>query len=184
MSYYNDYEEAMYDYWDANFDSRPNIDYDFWTMKDGTQIQVSDMSKGHLINTINLLKQSDNPYADGYIQVMRNELESRSPVTDAINDFADQEASVEDEEYWNYLSQAAKQTHDERVAKNPDRVQFAEEQFKKNNIEYKIKNTANGHIHAWDRNGKLQQFWAGTGKIMGSNLRGIHNFINILTKGE
>lgn len=88
----------------------------------------------------------------------------------------------EDEEYWEYLSQMAKQNHDERVAKNPDRVEFATNQLNKNNIEYKVKNAAIGHIHAWDRQGNLHQFWAGTGKILGSNLRGIHNFIKILIR--
>lgn len=87
-----------------------------------------------------------------------------------------------DDEHWEYLNALAKQNHDERVAKNPDRIDFAIKQFEINNIEYRVKNPAIGHIHAWDRRGNLQQFWAGTGKILGSELRGIHNFIKILIK--
>lgn len=34
----------------------------------------------------------------------------------------------------------AKEKHAERVAKNPDRVQYAIEQFERNNVEYTLKN--------------------------------------------
>lgn len=33
----------------------------------------------------------------------------------------------------------AKEKHDERVAKNPDRIQYAIEQFQRNNIEFSLK---------------------------------------------
>ena len=80
-------------------------------------------------------------------------------------------------------SEFAKEQHKERVAKNGDRVQYAKEQFEKNNIEYALKNEAIGHFHAWRKSdGQLFQFWAGTGKILGRNERGIHAFINILTR--
>jgi len=61
------------------------------------------------------------------------------------------------------------------------RVEYAVMQFEDNNIEYHIKNLSSGHIHAYSKTtGKLFQFWAGTGKILGSELRGIHNLIEML----
>ena len=78
----------------------------------------------------------------------------------------------------------AKQVHNERVAKNPDRVAYAIEQFEKHGIEYTLKNAQTGHFHCRRMSDdKLFQFYAGTGKIMGyDNARGIHALIKILTK--
>lgn len=61
----------------------------------------------------------------------------------------------------------------------------AVEQFEKHNIEYTLKNEQTGHFHCRrKRDGKLLQFYAGTGKIMGcSTLRGINSFIRLLTEG-
>lgn len=78
----------------------------------------------------------------------------------------------------------AEEKHKGRVAKTPDRVQYAIEQFEKNDIEYQLLNVSNGHFHCWrKRDGKLYQFWAGTGKILGYNNRGIHLLIRELLKG-
>lgn len=78
----------------------------------------------------------------------------------------------------------AEEKHLERVAKNADRVQYAIEQFEKNNIEYRLLNAQTGHFHCWrKRDGKLYQYWAGTGKILGYNNRGIHLLIRELLKG-
>ncbi len=85
MSYFDDYEDGLFRYWESQI--FPEIDYSFWTMKDGTQIHISDMSKGYLINATRVLEQSDNPYAEGYLEIMKKELKSRSTVHDAINDF-------------------------------------------------------------------------------------------------
>lgn len=78
----------------------------------------------------------------------------------------------------------AKEKHDERVAKNPDRIQYAIEQFQRNNIEFSLKNAQTGHFHCRRQSDdKLFQFWAGTGKILGyDNVRGIHVLIKILTR--
>lgn len=78
----------------------------------------------------------------------------------------------------------AQEQHRERVAKNPNRIQYAIDQFEKNDIEYQLLNTSTGHLHCWrKRDGKLYQFWAGTGKILGYRNRGIHLLIKELLKG-
>lgn len=76
----------------------------------------------------------------------------------------------------------AEQKHRERVAKTPDRIQYAIEQLEKTGIEYQIKNYQTGHIHCYRKSDdKLFQFYAGTGKIQGEkNKRGIHALISIL----
>ena len=82
------------------------------------------------------------------------------------------------------IAQLAKENHKNRVAKNPDRIQYAIEQFEKNGIEYYLKNEQTGHFHCHRKSDdKLFQFYAGTGKIMGyQNARGIHALIKMLTK--
>lgn len=76
----------------------------------------------------------------------------------------------------------AKEQHDKRVAKNPERIQYAIEQFERHNIEYVLKNKQTGHFHCRRKSDdKLFQFYAGTGKIQGvENARGIHALIKIL----
>ena len=86
-------------------------------------------------------------------------------------------------EVFEVLKQEAKKRHDERVAKNPDRIDYAIEQFKKNNIRYELKNEATGHFHCWRKSdNRLYQFWAGTGKILGYRNRGIKLLIRELLK--
>ena len=82
------------------------------------------------------------------------------------------------------IAQLAKENHKNRVAKNPDRIQYAIEQFEKNAIEYYLKNEQTGHFHCHRKSDdKLFQFYAGTGKIVGyQNARGIHALIKMLTK--
>lgn len=89
------------------------------------------------------------------------------------------------DEVWDALKAHGKQVHQERVAKNSDRIQYAIEQFKKNNIEFVLKNESNGHFHCRRQtDDRLFQFWAGTGKILGyPNLRGIHALIRLLKGG-
>lgn len=78
----------------------------------------------------------------------------------------------------------AKQMHAERVAKTPERIEYAIRQLEANNIEYVVKNASNGHFHCRRKSDDtLVQFWAGTGKILGyGNLRGIHALIDLLNK--
>lgn len=75
----------------------------------------------------------------------------------------------------------AKEKHEERVAKNPDRIDYAIRQFESHNIEYQLKNEQTGHFHCRRKSDdKLFQFYAGTGKIQGYRIRGIHNLIRLL----
>lgn len=78
----------------------------------------------------------------------------------------------------------AEQMHKERVAKNPDRIEYAIKQFEKHDIEYELKNDQTGHFHCYRKpDDKLFQFYAGTGKIQGfNNVRGIHALIRMLEK--
>lgn len=77
----------------------------------------------------------------------------------------------------------AEQKHKERVAKNPDRIQYAIEQFEKHGIKYRLLNGAVGHFHCWRKSDdRLFQFWAGTGKILGYRNRGIRLLVRELLK--
>lgn len=76
-----------------------------------------------------------------------------------------------------------REQHRERVAKNPDRIRYAIEQFEANGIDYELKNETTGHFHCRRKDGKLLQYYAGTGKIMGyDRVRGIHGLIRMLTQ--
>lgn len=76
----------------------------------------------------------------------------------------------------------AQEKHRERVAKNPDRIAYAIQQFEAHGIEYQLKNEQTGHFHCWRKSDdKLFQFYAGTGKIQGfTQVRGIHSLIQML----
>lgn len=76
----------------------------------------------------------------------------------------------------------AKEQHEKRIADNPNRIQYAIEQFEKHNIEYTLKNETTGHFHCRRKSDdQLFQFWAGTGKILGQEYRrGIHALIKLL----
>lgn len=89
---------------------------------------------------------------------------------------------MERDDFWGGLKDHAKQVHQERVAKNPDRIAYAIQQFEAHNIEYQLKNEQTGHFHCRRKSDdKLFQFYAGTGKIQGlSQARGIHSLIKIL----
>ena len=89
-------------------------------------------------------------------------------------------------EYWRDIKPELKKKHDERVAKTPDRIEYAIQQFEKNGIKYELKNVATGHFHCWRKSdNKLYQFWASTGKILGYNNRGIKLLIKeLLKQGE
>lgn len=46
------------------------------------------------------------------------------------------------DECWDALKEHARQNHRERVAKNPDRIEYAIRQLEAHNIEYVLKNDA------------------------------------------
>lgn len=78
----------------------------------------------------------------------------------------------------------AEEANKKRVAKTPDRVQYAIKQFEKHDIEYQLLNLSSGHFHCRrKRDDKLFEFWAGTGKIKGYENHGIHLLIKELLKG-
>ena len=78
----------------------------------------------------------------------------------------------------------AQEKHRERVARNPDRIAYAIQQFEAHGIEYQLKNQQTGHFHFRRKSdGKLFQFYAGTGKIQGyDRARGVHALIRLLEK--
>ena len=64
-----------------------------------------------------------------------------------------------------------------RAEETETRLAYDEGKLKTAGIRYAVKCRENGHIQAWDEKGDLHQFWARTGKILGSYERGISNFI-------
>jgi hypothetical protein len=88
------------------------------------------------------------------------------------------------DELWSALREHGKQVHAERVKKTPERIRYAIQQFEKYGLKYCLKNEQTGHFHCWRKSdGKLYQFYASTGKIMGDeDKRGIHAMVKILRK--
>ena len=81
------------------------------------------------------------------------------------------------------IADYAKRIHAEQVAKTPDRIKYAIQQFEKNDIQYALKNEQTGHFHCRRKSDdKLFQFYAGTGKIQGYEERGIHALIAMLRR--
>lgn len=81
------------------------------------------------------------------------------------------------------IREHAKRMHQERVAQNPERLQYAIEQLQRAGLEFYVRNASIGHIHVRGKyDDKLYNFWAGTGKIQGVECRGIHNLIKIATR--
>lgn len=80
----------------------------------------------------------------------------------------------------------AQEQHRKRVAKTPERIAYAIQQFEAHGIRHALKNDQTGHFHVWRKSdGRLFQFYAGTGKIQGyDRVRGIHGLIKILAEYE
>lgn len=74
--------------------------------------------------------------------------------------------------------------HRQLAAKNSDRIAYAIQQLEAHSIEYTLKNKTTGHFHCRCKtDDALIQFYAGTGKIVGRDIRGIHNLIK-MCEGE
>ena len=88
-------------------------------------------------------------------------------------------------EFDNGYSEYAKQRHKERVAKTPERIRYAIQLFEQHGIWYELKDAERGHFHVWrQRDGKLFNFFAGTGKIAGyDRARGVHTLVRMMLPG-
>lgn len=89
MSYFDDFDDDYFAFIEHSFFPSFEPDYDYWKLKDGTRIPISKMSRNHLINAIRVLEQSNHIFRYGYLEVMKNELNNRNPVQDALEDFVE-----------------------------------------------------------------------------------------------
>jgi hypothetical protein len=81
------------------------------------------------------------------------------------------------------LKRYAREQHDKRVAKNPQRLEYAKRVLTENGITFKVCNEVTTQINCYFANGKVLTFYAGTGKIQGhSQLRGINSFVRLCKK--
>lgn len=85
-------------------------------------------------------------------------------------------------EFDNGYSDFARQMHRERVAKTPERVLYATKLFEEHGIRYELCDASRGHFHVWRKSdGKLFNFYAGTGKIAGyDRARGVHTLVRMM----
>lgn len=69
-------------------------------------------------------------------------------------------------DYWKDVSPILKeQAQEKRENCFNDRLEYAKEQFEKNNISYKLCNELNGHFNLLNNKGKvIMSFWSYTGK--------------------
>ena len=54
-----------------------NIRSGIWTQRDGTKINIMDMSRQHIRNCISMLERGDSPFAEGWIRRFKGELKLR-----------------------------------------------------------------------------------------------------------
>lgn len=75
--------------------------------------------------------------------------------------------------YWKDVSQLKKQQHRERVAKTPNRIEWCQDQFKKQKLPFVLKNEETGQFNA--KKGKSTIiYYCSTGTVMldGKTLNG------------
>jgi predicted aspartyl protease len=90
---------------------------------------------------------------------------------------------TEEYPWYEAVRDAVRVKYKARLAKTPNRIQYAITQFQKYDIEFALKNETTGHFHCRRKfDNQLFQFYAGTGKIQGlENARGINALLEILT---
>lgn len=68
-------------------------------------------------------------------------------------------------DYWRDVKPIIKELNDEKREENYEkRIEYAKEQFEKNNIPYKLCNAENGHFNLYKDKKVVMSFWSWTGK--------------------
>lgn len=80
MSFGNElYEEMMIDQWIAEEEESQRIEAGQWKKKDGSVIQISDMSESHIQNCLAMIKRNrDDDNAMNWIKLFEAELNKRA----------------------------------------------------------------------------------------------------------
>ena len=71
-------------------------------------------------------------------------------------------------EYWQDIKPIYKQKHNERVAKTPQRIEYAKNEFAKNNIKAELKNEQTGQFNIKVKD-HIITYYCSTGKILVNN---------------
>ena len=69
-----------------------------------------------------------------------------------------------------------------RKLKRDKNIELAVKTFEEKGFRYRLCCKDNGHFHVWNSNGKLFQYWASTGTIMGRIEKGLDNLISMLNE--
>ena len=67
-------DELSIDRWVMEAVNEGDIRAGIWTQKDGTKINIMDMSRQHIRNCISMLERGHSPFAEGWISRFKGEL--------------------------------------------------------------------------------------------------------------